>query len=118
MDERQRHYLETDQCILVDECDRIVGTATKRECHRIKQDANRLMLHRAFSVFLLNTKNELLLQQRSSSKVTFPLYWTNTCCSHPLFNENEANATEGARSAARRKLQHELGISPLAVPPD
>lgn len=47
------------------------------------------MLHRAFSVFLFNSKGELLLQQRSDEKITFPGYWTNTCCSHPLYVPNE-----------------------------
>lgn len=47
------------------------------------------MLHRAFSVFLFNTKGELLLQQRADAKITFPGYWTNTCCSHPLYVPDE-----------------------------
>jgi len=47
------------------------------------------MLHRAFSVFLFNTKGELLMQQRASEKITFPDYWTNTCCSHPLYIDSE-----------------------------
>lgn len=42
------------------------------------------LLHRAFSVFLFNDKHELLLQQRADEKITFPEYFTNTCCSHPL----------------------------------
>lgn len=50
---------------------------------------NQGMLHRAFSVFLFNTRGELLLQQRSDSKITFPAYWTNTCCSHPLYFPEE-----------------------------
>lgn len=43
------------------------------------------ILHRAFSVFLFDSKNRLLLQQRAKSKITFPSVWTNTCCSHPLY---------------------------------
>jgi isopentenyl-diphosphate Delta-isomerase len=43
--------------------------------------------HRAFSVFLFNTKGELLLQQRATEKITFPDHWTNTVCSHPLYFE-------------------------------
>lgn len=50
---------------------------------------NQGMLHRAFSVFLFNSKGELLLQQRAPEKITFPEYWTNTCCSHPLYNPDE-----------------------------
>ena len=47
------------------------------------------MLHRAFSVFLFNSEGKLLLQKRSDTKITFPGYWTNTCCSHPLSTEEE-----------------------------
>ncbi len=47
------------------------------------------LLHRAFSVFLFNTQGQLLLQQRAAAKITFPLCWTNTCCSHPLHIQNE-----------------------------
>ncbi|KAA0049909.1 isopentenyl-diphosphate Delta-isomerase I-like [Cucumis melo var. makuwa] len=77
-------------------------------------------LHRAFSVFLFNNKFELLLQQRSATKVTFPLVWTNTCCSHPLYRESELiedNAL-GVRNAAQRKLFDELGIVAEDVPVD
>ena len=73
------------------------------------------LLHRAFSVFLFNSKNELLLQQRATEKITFPDMWTNTCCSHPLGIPGEggaelAEAVEGVKRAAQRKLDHELGI--------
>lgn len=79
------------------------------------------LLHRAFSVFLFNDKNELLLQQRASEKITFPDMWTNTCCSHPLGipgegGSNLADAVEGAKRAAQRKLDHELGIKKEQVP--
>ncbi|KAL8159206.1 hypothetical protein V2J09_000743 [Rumex salicifolius] len=77
-------------------------------------------LHRAFSVFLFNSKYELLLQQRSATKVTFPLVWTNACCSHPLYRESEMieeNAL-GVRNAAQRKLFDELGIPAEDVPVD
>lgn len=79
------------------------------------------LLHRAFSVFLFNDKNELLLQQRASEKITFPDMWTNTCCSHPLGipgegGSNLPDAIEGAKRAAQRKLDHELGIKPEQVP--
>lgn len=79
------------------------------------------LLHRAFSVFLFNDKNELLLQQRASEKITFPDMWTNTCCSHPLSipgetGSNLADAIEGAKRAAQRKLDHELGIKKEQIP--
>lgn len=79
------------------------------------------LLHRAFSVFLFNSKNELLLQQRATEKITFPDMWTNTCCSHPLGIPGEggaelAEAVMGVKRAAQRKLDHELGIKAAQVP--
>jgi isopentenyl-diphosphate Delta-isomerase len=50
----------------------------------LMKNINRGLLHRAFSVFLFNSENKLLLQQRAIEKITFPDRWTNTCCSHPL----------------------------------
>lgn len=78
------------------------------------------LLHRAFSVFLFNSNHELLLQQRSATKVTFPLVWTNTCCSHPLHREPELVEEDalGVRVAAQRKLSDELGIATDEVPVD
>jgi isopentenyl-diphosphate delta-isomerase len=79
------------------------------------------LLHRAFSVFLFNSKNELLLQQRATEKITFPGMWTNTCCSHPLGIPGETGveleeSVMGVKIAAQRKLDHELGIKPAQVP--
>ena len=79
------------------------------------------LLHRAFSVFLFNDKNELLLQQRASEKITFPDMWTNTCCSHPLnvsteTGSNLPDSILGVKHAAQRKLDHELGIKKEQVP--
>lgn len=70
------------------------------------------LLHRAFSVFLFNTENKLLLQQRSDAKITFPGYFTNSCCSHPLNvpGELEENNAMGVKRAAQRRLKAELGI--------
>ena len=76
--------MQHDECILVDEADQVVGRANKYDCHKFISTQPRGQLHRAFSVFLFDTQNRLLLQQRASSKVTFPSVWTNTCCSHPL----------------------------------
>jgi isopentenyl-diphosphate delta-isomerase len=79
------------------------------------------LLHRAFSVFLFNDKNELLLQQRATEKITFPDMWTNTCCSHPLSMPSETGSNlpdsiMGVKRAAQRKLDHELGIKKEQVP--
>jgi isopentenyl-diphosphate delta-isomerase len=82
---------------------------------------NQGLLHRAFSVFLFDQNNKLLLQQRATEKITFPDMWTNTCCSHPLGIPGETGDTlessvEGVKRAAQRKLEHELGIKPEMVP--
>jgi isopentenyl-diphosphate delta-isomerase len=73
----------------VDEKDNVVGHDSKYNCHLMEKIEAENLLHRAFSVFLFNSKNELLLQKRSATKVTFPLVWTNACCSHPLYRESE-----------------------------
>ncbi|KAI9310591.1 isopentenyl-diphosphate delta-isomerase [Dichotomocladium elegans] len=106
-----------EMCIVVDENDRRIGAASKKTCH-LMTNIKTGMLHRAFSVFLFDEQNRLLLQKRASEKITFPDMWTNTCCSHPLstmlelVEENQV----GARVAAQRKLAHELGIPPEQVP--
>ena len=84
--------------VLVDEHDEIRGYASKWDCHQGEGQ-----LHRAFSVFVFNRHNELLLQQRSSQKPLWPLYWSNSCCSHPRIGEEEASAT-------RRRLWEELSL--------
>ena len=80
----QGDLMHKDECVLVDEQDAVLGAASKFDAHRFVPDQPQGRLHRAFSVFLFNAKNELLLQQRAASKLTFPDVWTNTCCSHPL----------------------------------
>ena len=84
------------------------------------ENINKGMLHRAFSVFLFNSEGKLLLQQRSADKITFPSYWTNTCCSHPLYvpGELEEENAIGVRRAAQRKLLNEMGIKPEQLPLD
>lgn len=76
--------MQKDECILVDEQDNIVGSANKYKCHKFTKEQPHGLLHRAFSVFLFSQDNQLLLQQRANSKITFPGVWTNTCCSHQL----------------------------------
>jgi isopentenyl-diphosphate delta-isomerase len=84
--------------LLVDEQDNEIGSMEKMEAHR------KGLLHRAFSVFIFNTKGELLLQQRAASKYHSPLKWTNTCCSHQRKNETTLQA-------AARRMQEEMGIT-------
>ncbi|KAI7836603.1 hypothetical protein COHA_009561 [Chlorella ohadii] len=124
----QEELMLKDECILVDEQDRITGHANKYQSHRFEEGQPRGLLHRAFSVFLFNSENKLLLQQRAASKITFPKVWTNTCCSHPLHGysptevDNDADiaagSTPGAKRAAVRKLLHELGIPLQQLPLD
>jgi isopentenyl-diphosphate delta-isomerase len=120
-DVEQLRLLDADECIVVDESDRVLGHGSKKFCHLMENIAAGKALHRAFSVFLFSTDGKLLLQKRSDDKILFPKRWTNTCCSHPLYNAEEMDdpATpdaRGVRAAAVRKLEHELGIAVGAVP--
>ena len=116
-DPTQVQFLDADMCIVVDEDDKEVRPASKRETHAISAEEPVALLHRAFSVFLFNSEGAMLLQQRAPEKILFPNRWTNTCCSHPLWNESELPTTDalGVRNAAVRKLEHELGISNMSV---
>eukprot|EP00045_Choanoeca_perplexa_P013256 m.149414 g.149414 ORF g.149414 m.149414 type:complete len:228 (-) comp16294_c0_seq1:2826-3509(-) len=108
--------LMQEECILIDENDTAIGHVSKKACH-LMMNIDAGMLHRAFSVFLFNSEGKLLLQQRSDEKITFPGYWTNTCCSHPLCRPEETpeKGQQGVRFAARRKLEHELGVDPSQI---
>ncbi|KAK3174558.1 isopentenyl-diphosphate delta-isomerase idi1 [Lepraria neglecta] len=118
-DEEQIRLME-EVCIVLDKNDVPIGSASKKVCHLMKNIDDGL-LHRAFSVFLFDSNNRLLLQQRASEKITFPDMWTNTCCSHPLGVPGETGdelvtAVQGAKRAAQRKLDQELGIKANQVP--
>ncbi|MEC7059375.1 MAG: isopentenyl-diphosphate delta-isomerase [Candidatus Thermoplasmatota archaeon] len=107
--------LMAEAVIAVTEDDTVIGPMSKLEAH---QGAGHY--HRAFSVLLFNTKGEMLLQQRSSDKVTFPNVWANACCSHPLHSpeELELENAMGVKRAAVRKLEQELGIDPAQMSTD
>ena len=87
-----------EQVILVDEQDNPIGLMPKLEAHQ------KALLHRAFSVFILNSKGELMLQQRAKHKYHSPGLWTNTCCSHQRNGETNIQA-------GKRRLQEEMGFS-------
>jgi len=87
-----------EQVILVDEQDNPIGLMPKLEAHQ------KAVLHRAFSVFILNAKGELMLQQRAKHKYHSPGLWTNTCCSHQ--RQGETNIQAGIR-----RLQEEMGFT-------
>ncbi len=88
---------ELTEVILVNEADESIGTMEKMEAHRKPH------LHRAFSIFLFDDKNRMLLQQRAISKYHSGGLWTNTCCSHPYPGEE-------VMAAAKRRLREEMGI--------
>ena len=88
-----------DYVVLVDDRNEVTGTSEKLEMHN-----SNTLLHRGFSIFLFNKKGKLLLQHRSHKKKTWPLVWSNSCCGHPMMNENPENA-------AKRRLLYELGIN-------
>ena len=86
-----------EKVILVDEKDQPLGEMEKMEAHE------KAILHRAFSVFVFNDKDELMLQQRALSKYHSPGLWTNTCCSHPRKGETTIQA-------GHRRLMEEMGF--------
>lgn len=93
------HYFDgqDELLILVDNQDNEIGVKDKLSVHREG------LLHRAFSIFIFNAKNELLLQQRANIKYHSPNLWTNTCCGHPRPGESNIEACS-------RRLFEEMGI--------
>ena len=90
--------MKEERVILVDTHDNQIGTMSKMEAHE------KAILHRAFSVFILNERGELMLQQRAHDKYHSPSLWTNTCCSHQ--REGEGNIEAG-----KRRLKEEMGFT-------
>ena len=84
--------------ILVDENDTPTGTMEKIEVHQ------KALLHRAFSIFIFNSKGEMLLQKRAVNKYHSPALWTNACCSHPAPGQDTLEA-------ATKRLQEEMGFT-------
>ena len=89
--------MKEENVILVDQNDTQIGLMPKLEAHE------KAVLHRAFSVFILNNKNEIMLQQRANQKYHSPSLWTNTCCSHQ--RDGETNIQAGTR-----RLFEEMGF--------
>ncbi len=87
-----------ENVILVNRNDEPIGLMPKLEAHE------KAVLHRAFSVFVLNKDNQIMLQQRAHHKYHSPLLWTNTCCSHQ--REGESNIEAG-----NRRLFEEMGFN-------
>ena len=89
--------MKEELVILVNENDEQIGLMPKMEAHE------KALLHRAFSVFVFNDNNQLMLQQRAANKYHSPLLWTNTCCSHQ--RDGESNLEAGVR-----RLKEEMGF--------
>ncbi|MEN8788805.1 MAG: isopentenyl-diphosphate Delta-isomerase [Flavobacteriaceae bacterium] len=90
--------MKEELVILVNEQDEVLGTMPKMEAHE------KAVLHRAFSVFVLNDNGEIMLQQRAADKYHSPLLWTNTCCSHQRVGETNIKA-------GTRRLKEEMGFT-------
>ena len=105
LDASQAEMME-ELVLCLDTDDNVIESASKLTTHYGEG-----LLHRAFSVLIFDSEGKLLVQQRSSDKITFPAIWANSCCSHPLdiVGEN-GDPIEGVIEAARRKLAQELGI--------
>lgn len=86
-----------EKVILVDELDAVIGESEKMRAHELG------LLHRAFSIMIFNSKNEVLLQQRALIKYHSGGLWANACCSHPRPGEN-------LEKAAHRRLKEEMGF--------
>ncbi|MEM9065629.1 MAG: isopentenyl-diphosphate Delta-isomerase [Planctomycetota bacterium] len=95
---------DTVHVVLVNEQDDAIGTMPKLEAHKPPGH-----LHRAFSVFVFDSRGRALLHRRAASKYHFGGLWTNACCSHPRANEAVADA-------ARRRLREEMGLHADCTP--
>ena len=94
-----RISFDDDLLLLVNAEDEVIGEKSKLDCH-----LGEGLLHRAFSVFLFNEAGEVLLQQRTADKFLWPMYWSNSCCSHPRIGETD-------EEAALRRVRQELGVN-------
>ena len=95
-----KSIVNKSEVVLVDEKDGVIGYKDKFAAHK-----NPVPLHRAISIVIFSPdRKKILLQKRSTKKPTWPLYWSNTVCSHPYKNESYANA-------AARRLKEEMGFS-------
>lgn len=95
---REKVSFDDEPLILVDENDNEIGYRSKVDCH-----TDHGTLHRAFSIFLFDNRGRVLLQQRAAGKPLWPLYWSNSCCSHPRRGES-------MQQALHRRLYEELGL--------
>jgi len=99
-----------DKVVKVNKRDKVLGLIDKLKAHKVKG-----VLHRAFSILVVNDKGEILLQQRSKYKLLWPLYWSNTCCSHPdtksTKEKDEKNTKKEIIKQAEKRLKEEMGFT-------
>lgn len=88
-----------EKLLVVNKKDRIIGAESREKCHQ-----DRGILHRAFSILIFNKIGELLLTKRSRFKKLWPLFWDNSCSSHPLKGESY-------EVAGQKRLKKELGFA-------
>ena len=93
----RNNKMKRNKVVMVDINDNVVGTKEKIEAHKTP------ILHRAFSIYLYNSSNEMLIQKRADHKYHSVGLWSNACCSHPQLNEN-------IKQGALERLENEIGI--------
>jgi len=109
----QQVALLNEPLMVVDQQDHIIGEISKKDAHLLSNiEGEQSLVHRAFSFFLFDNStspSRLILQQRSTEKITYPSLWANTCCSHPLYNNIEMQGIDGVKHAVIRRIKYELG---------
>lgn len=111
LDPKQLEFYHKEKLIMVDSNDKILGPISKGEAHGMDV-VRRGVFHRALSLLIFDEQDRFLLTQRASCKITFPDYFTNACCSHPLFEPSEVEASAdaiGVKRATIRRANYELG---------
>jgi isopentenyl-diphosphate delta-isomerase len=98
MSMRETHLVE-----LVDHAGAPIGESTVYLAHQPPG-----LLHRAFSVLIVDTDRRLLLQRRAAAKTRFALRWANACCGHPL-------PGQPVGEAASQRLTEEMGVDSIAL---
>ena len=119
LDPKQVEFYHSEQLIKVDSQDKTLGSISKGESHSIETVRNSIY-HRALSLLIFDEQDRFLLTQRASCKITFPNYYTNACCSHPLYEPNEMEDDGdaiGVKRATIRRAKFELGIESNEIQP-
>lgn len=113
LDPKQVEAFHKEQLIMVDQNDTVLGPISKGQSHAL-ETVKKGIYHRALSLLIFDNQKRFLLTQRASGKITFPNYFTNACCSHPLYIDTELEddgKAIGVRRAVIRRSNFELGIS-------